>query len=244
MALRGNRMVPSLAFFALPTWLMTVSVLLSEVSAKSVCLFFNVHFFRCGVWGFFIYSRYKSFIKYMLYKHCLPRSWLVFAFSKWGLSRRRSYWFWWGPSTRPSAPGTRRFSNLSGASRQDSQPCVGAGAVGSSPLTGFSPWPCVDSSSAKYTKEASAVSSMWLSPLVLCAVTASPGNLCSADTQLRSSLQESSPGLPFPAPGTFSRKQLEATTGLTSFASHLTASAGFHRLLSNLIHFCLTFQQF
>lgn len=36
------------------------------------------------------------------------------------------------PSTRPSAPGSRRFSSLSGASRQDSQPCVGAGTVGSS----------------------------------------------------------------------------------------------------------------
>lgn len=151
------------------------------------------------------------------------------------------------PSTRPSAPGTRRFSNLSGASRQDSQPCVGAGTVSSSPLMGLLPWPCVDSYSAKYTKEASAVSrplSMRLSPLVLCAVTTSPGNLCSADAQLRSSLQESSLGLPFPAPGTFSRQQLEATTGLTSFVSHLTATAGFHRLLSNFIRFCLTFQQF
>ena len=147
------------------------------------------------------------------------------------------------PSTSPSAPGSRRFSGLSGARRHDSQPCVGAGTVASSPLVRFLPWPCVDSYLAKYRKEASAASRPLFSSRSLCRgrQPCEPMLPRHSAPTLPPGVQ---PGLPFPAPGTFSRQQVEATTGLTSFASHLTESAGFHCLLSNFIRFCLTFQQF
>lgn len=47
-------------------------ILFGEMSVYVFCLFSNRICFAVQFWGFFIYSRYKFFVKYVVYKYFLP----------------------------------------------------------------------------------------------------------------------------------------------------------------------------